>query len=82
MPNAAAQLVVDPLFRRCALFFKGGVKGDVLGRFFSPRISSGSRSRLEKIRRGKHEIANGSKEQIRRKVTLEWCASLVECCPP
>jgi hypothetical protein len=32
-----------------------------------PRISSGSRSRLEKTRRGKHEIANGSKEQIRRK---------------
>jgi hypothetical protein len=37
MPNAAAQLVVDPLFRRGVLFFKGGVRGDVLGRFFSPK---------------------------------------------
>jgi hypothetical protein len=37
MPNAAAQLVIDPLFRRGVLFFKGGVRGDVLGRFFSPK---------------------------------------------
>jgi hypothetical protein len=37
MPNAAAQLVIDPLFRRGVLFFKGGVRGDILGRFFSPK---------------------------------------------
>jgi hypothetical protein len=37
MPNAAAQLVIDPLFRRGVLFFKGGVRGDVLGRFFGPK---------------------------------------------
>jgi hypothetical protein len=37
IPNAAAQLVIDPLFRRGVLFFKGGVRGDVLGRFFSPK---------------------------------------------
>jgi hypothetical protein len=37
MPNAAAQLVIDPLFRRGVLFFKGGVRGDVLGHFFSPK---------------------------------------------
>jgi hypothetical protein len=47
-----------------------------------PKISSGSRSRLEKTRRGKHEIANESKKRIRRKLTLEWYASLVECYPP
>jgi hypothetical protein len=47
-----------------------------------PRISSGSRSRLEKTRRGKHEIANESKKQVKRKLTLEWCPSLVGCCPP
>jgi hypothetical protein len=47
-----------------------------------PRISSGSRSRLEETRRGKHKIANEAKKQIKRKLTLEWCASLVECCPP
>jgi stalled ribosome alternative rescue factor ArfA len=37
MPNAAAQLVIDPLFRRGVLFFKGGVRGNVLGYFFSPK---------------------------------------------
>jgi hypothetical protein len=37
MPNAAVQLVVDPLFRHGILFFKRGVGGDVLGRFFSPK---------------------------------------------
>jgi hypothetical protein len=37
MPNAATQLVIDPLFRRGVLFFKGGVRGDVLGRFFGPK---------------------------------------------
>jgi hypothetical protein len=37
MPNAAAQMVVDPLFRRGVLFFKGGVRGDVLGCFFGPK---------------------------------------------
>jgi hypothetical protein len=47
-----------------------------------PKISSGRRLRLEKTRRGKHEIAIGSKKQIRRKLTLEWYASLVEYCPP
>jgi hypothetical protein len=36
MPNAAAQLVIDPLFQRGVLLFKG-VRGDVLGRFFSPK---------------------------------------------
>jgi hypothetical protein len=52
MPNAAAQLVIDPLFCRGVLFFKGGVRGDVLSVSSVPRISSGSRSRLEKTRRG------------------------------
>jgi hypothetical protein len=37
MPNAAAQLVVDPLFWRGVLFFKGGVRGDVLRRLFGPK---------------------------------------------
>jgi hypothetical protein len=37
MPNAVAQLMIDPLFRRGVLFFKGGVRGDVLRRFFSPK---------------------------------------------
>jgi hypothetical protein len=29
--------VIDPLFWCGVLFFKGGVRGDVLGRFFSPK---------------------------------------------
>jgi hypothetical protein len=37
MPNAAAQLVVDPLLWRGVLFFKGGVRRDVLRRFFGPK---------------------------------------------
>jgi hypothetical protein len=37
MPNAAVQLVIDPLFRRGIFFFKGGIRGDVLERFFSPK---------------------------------------------
>jgi hypothetical protein len=37
MPNAAAQLVVNTLFRCGVLFFREGVRGYVLGHFFSPK---------------------------------------------
>jgi hypothetical protein len=37
MPNVVAQLVIDPLFWRGVLFFKGGVRGNVLRRFFGPK---------------------------------------------
>jgi hypothetical protein len=37
MSNEAAQLVVDPLFWRGVLCFEGGVRGDVLRRFFGPK---------------------------------------------
>jgi hypothetical protein len=38
MPNAAAQLVVDPLFQRGVLFFFfRGIREDVLGYLFSPK---------------------------------------------
>jgi hypothetical protein len=37
MPNTAAQLVIDLLFRRGVFFFRGGIRGDVLGHFFSPK---------------------------------------------
>jgi hypothetical protein len=36
MPNAAAQLVVGPLFRRGILCFEGGIVGDVLRHIFGP----------------------------------------------
>jgi hypothetical protein len=38
-----------------------------LGTSSVPKISSGSWSRLEKTRRGKHEIANESKKRIKKK---------------
>jgi hypothetical protein len=53
-----------------------------LGTSLVPKISSGSRSRLEKAERGKHEIANESNKQIDKKLTLEWYASLEKYCPP
>jgi hypothetical protein len=46
-----------------------------------PKISSGSRSRLKEQKEVSREIANKSKKRIERKLTLEWYASLVECCP-
>jgi hypothetical protein len=36
MPNAAAQLVVGPLFRCGVLFFLRGIRKDVLRYFFGP----------------------------------------------
>jgi hypothetical protein len=36
VPNAAAQLMVGPLFRRGVLCFEGGVGGDVLRHVFGP----------------------------------------------
>jgi stalled ribosome alternative rescue factor ArfA len=51
MPNAAAQLVIDPLFRRGVLFFKGGVRGDVLG-FFSPKDFFRKQVKAEENKKG------------------------------
>jgi hypothetical protein len=36
VPNAAAQLMVGPLFRRGVLFFEGGIGGDALRHIFGP----------------------------------------------
>jgi hypothetical protein len=36
VPNAAAQLMVGPLFRRGILYFEGGIGGDVLRHVFGP----------------------------------------------
>jgi hypothetical protein len=37
VPNAAAQLVVDPLFWRGVFLFSGGIREDVLGNLFSSK---------------------------------------------
>jgi hypothetical protein len=46
-----------------------------------PKISSGSKSRLEKMKRGKHEIVNESKKRIERKFlsngTLLWWSAVL-----
>jgi hypothetical protein len=36
VPNAAAQLMAGPLFRRSILCFEGGIGGDVLRHIFGP----------------------------------------------
>jgi hypothetical protein len=83
MPNATAQLMVDPPFWRGVLFLKGGIRGDVLGRLFSPKDFFREQIKAGGEQEGvKNKIANESKKQVKRKLTLEWCASLVGCCPP
>jgi hypothetical protein len=82
MPNAAAQLVVDPLFWRGVLCFEGGVRGDILRRFLGPKDFFRKQIKAGENKEGvKHEITHESKKQVKRKLTLKWCASL-GCCPP
>jgi hypothetical protein len=56
MPNAAAQLMVGPLFKRGILCFEGGIGGDVLRHIFGPddffreQIKAG-RGKEEKMKR-------------------------------
>jgi stalled ribosome alternative rescue factor ArfA len=52
MPNTAAQLVVDPLFRRGVLFFSGGIGEDVLGNLFSSKNLFRKQVKAEKSREG------------------------------
>jgi hypothetical protein len=53
MPNAAAQLVVGPLFRCGVLFFFRGIREDVLGDFFSSKDFFRKQVKTEKTERGK-----------------------------
>jgi hypothetical protein len=53
MSNAAAQLVVDPLFRRGVLFFFRGVREDVLGDLFSSKDFFRKQVKTGKAERGK-----------------------------
>jgi hypothetical protein len=53
MPNAVAQLVVDPLFRRGVLFFFRGIREDVLGDFFSSKDFFEKQVKTKKTDRGK-----------------------------
>jgi stalled ribosome alternative rescue factor ArfA len=53
MPNAATQLVVDPLFRRSVLFFFRGVREDVLRDLFSSKDFFRKQVKAERTERGK-----------------------------
>jgi hypothetical protein len=73
--------VVDPLFWRGVLCFKGGVGGNVLRRFFIPKDFFRKQIKAGENKEGiKHEITHESKKRVKGKLTLEWCASL-GCCP-
>jgi hypothetical protein len=52
MPNTAAQLVVDPLFRHSVIFFRGRIGEDVLGNLFSPKDFFRKQVKTGKDRRG------------------------------
>jgi hypothetical protein len=61
MPNAAAQLMIGPLFRRRILCFEGGIGGDVLKHIFGPDDFF-----REQIKAGRGEERN-MKHEIMRK---------------
>jgi stalled ribosome alternative rescue factor ArfA len=71
MPNAAAQLVVDPLFRRGVLFFGGGIRDDVFGDLFNSKDFFRKQVKTEKTERGNHEIASKIKKRVNKELTFE-----------
>jgi hypothetical protein len=83
MPDAAAQLMVSPLFRRGILCFEGGIGGDVLRHIFGPddffgkQIKTG-RGQEENMKR---EIMRKNEEQIKKELTSESYASLMSRSP-
>jgi hypothetical protein len=79
VPNAAAQLMVGPLFRRGILCFEGGIGGDVLRHIFGPDDFFGKQIKVE---RGQEEnmrrkIMRENEEQIKKELTSESYASLM-----
>jgi hypothetical protein len=64
--------MVDPLLGRGILCFEGGVRGDVFRRCFGP--NDFFRKQIEAKRKNKeevkHEITQGSEEQVKGKLTL------------
>ena len=55
VPNAAAQLMAGPLFRRGILCFEGGIGGDVLRHVFGPDDFFRKQIKAER-RRGREEV--------------------------
>jgi hypothetical protein len=47
-----------------------------------PKISSGSKSRLKSKKDESRDCNQDQEKEMRRKITLEWSASLVGSCSP
>jgi hypothetical protein len=84
MPNAATQLVVDPLFRRGVFFFRGGIGEDVLRNlfsskdFFSKQVKTG-KCREEKTMRLQTRARDGLTENsLSNGMLLWWSAALLD----
>jgi hypothetical protein len=58
VPNAAAQLIAGPLFRRGFLCFEGGIGGDVLRHIFGP----------DDFFREQIKAERGKEENMKRKI--------------
>jgi hypothetical protein len=82
--QGAAQLVIDPLFWRGVLFFKGGVKGDVLRRFFGPKdffrkhIKAGEEKEGVKIRLQMRARCRLKEISLSNGALLWWGAALLD----
>jgi hypothetical protein len=59
VPNAAAQLMAGPLFRRGVLCFEGGIRGDVLRHIFGP----------DDFFREQIKAERGKEEEVKREIT-------------
>jgi hypothetical protein len=73
--------VIDPLFLSGALFFRGRVRGDVLGHFFSPKDFFRKQVKAKK-REGVNMILrvgarNGLKENSLSNGTLLWWSAVL-----
>jgi hypothetical protein len=64
VPNAAAQLMIGPLFRRSILCFEGGIGGDVLRHIFGPDDFFREQIKAGRGKEGnmKHEIMRKNEE--------------------
>jgi hypothetical protein len=61
VPDAAAQLMAGPLFRRGVLCFEGGIGGDVLRHIFGP----------DDFFREQIKAERGKEEEVERKIMWE-----------
>jgi hypothetical protein len=83
MPDAAAQLMVGPLFRCGVLCFEGGIGGDVLRHIFGPDDFFGKQIKAERGQEEnmKRKIMRENEEQIKKELTSGSYASLMSRSP-